>query len=61
MSTTDTLSTDHRVVSRDEWLKDRLALLAEEKKVTRQQDALAEKVRKLPWVKVDKRYTFDSI
>src|SRR5689334_18216181 len=51
---------DHRVVSRDQWLKERIALLAEEKEFTRQRDALAAKVRDLPWVKVEKSYTFDS-
>lgn len=50
----------NRVVSRDEWLKERIALLAEEKEHTRQRDALAAKVRELPWVKVDKSYTFDG-
>src|SRR5262245_14589703 len=50
----------HRVVSRDQWLKERIALLAEEKAFTRQRDAMAARVRSLPWVKVDKTYTFDS-
>ncbi len=50
----------HPVVSREAWLKDRIALLAEEKEVTRQRDALAAKVRALPWVKVDKSYEFDA-
>jgi len=50
----------HRVVNREAWLKERIALLAEEKDLTRRRDALAEKVRNLPWVKVDKAYTFDS-
>lgn len=48
------------VVSREEWTKARLALLAEEKEFTRRRDALAEKVRALPWVKVDKAYTFEG-
>jgi predicted dithiol-disulfide oxidoreductase (DUF899 family) len=50
----------HRIVSRQEWLKERVALLAEEKAFTRQRDALAKKVRELPWVRVEKAYTFDS-
>ena len=49
-----------RVVSRDQWLKERIALLAEEKALTAQRDSLASKVRALPWVKVEKSYTFDS-
>ncbi|MBS0196405.1 MAG: thioredoxin family protein [Planctomycetes bacterium] len=50
----------HRVVSRQEWLAERIALLAEEKELTRRRDALAAKVRDLPWVKVEKPYTFDA-
>jgi predicted dithiol-disulfide oxidoreductase (DUF899 family) len=57
---TKTPSTGRRVVSRKEWLKERVALLAEEKEFTRRRDALASKVRGLPWVKVDKAYTFDA-
>ncbi len=49
-----------RVVSREEWLKERIALLNEEKAFMRQRDALSSKVRALPWVKVEKAYTFDS-
>ena len=37
MATTSTLANEHRVVSREAWLKERLALLNEEKKLTRQQ------------------------
>ena len=59
--TTTTLTKEHRVVSREAWLKERLALLNEEKKLTRQHDAIAAKVRELPWVKVDKKYTFDAL
>jgi predicted dithiol-disulfide oxidoreductase (DUF899 family) len=50
----------HRIVSRDEWIGERQKLLAEEKEFTRCRDALAEKRRALPWVKVDKVYEFDS-
>ncbi|MCC6660987.1 MAG: DUF899 domain-containing protein [Phycisphaerales bacterium] len=50
----------HRVVSRDEWLRERIALLAEEKQLTRQRDAVAAKARALPWVRVDKQYRFDA-
>ena len=57
---TTTTAGGHRVVSRDQWLKERIALLAEEKELTRRRDALASKVRELPWVKVDKPYTFDA-
>lgn len=50
----------HRVVSRDQWNTERQGLLAEEKAFTRQRDALGEKRRALPWVRVEKRYEFDS-
>ncbi|CAG0960176.1 hypothetical protein PHYC_00681 [Phycisphaerales bacterium] len=50
----------HRVASREEWLRERIGLLAEEKELTHRRDALASKVRSLPWVKVDKNYTFDA-
>jgi predicted dithiol-disulfide oxidoreductase (DUF899 family) len=50
----------HRVVSQDEWLKARLALLDKEKGYVRQGDELSEEVRALPWVKVEKKYQFTS-
>ena len=50
----------HRVVSRDEWLAARTALLAQEKALTRQQDQLTAEQRALPWVKVEKDYVFDA-
>jgi predicted dithiol-disulfide oxidoreductase (DUF899 family) len=50
----------HSVVSREEWLAARIALLAKEKEFTRQRDALSRERRALPWVKVDKPYAFDG-
>ncbi|HXC27340.1 MAG TPA: thioredoxin family protein [Stellaceae bacterium] len=50
----------HKIVSREEWLTERLNLLAEEKAFTRQRDRLSAKRRALPWVKVDKKYVFDA-
>jgi predicted dithiol-disulfide oxidoreductase (DUF899 family) len=50
----------HRIVSRDEWLAGRTALLAKEKEFTRQGDQLNEERRALPWVKVEKEYSFDG-
>jgi len=49
-----------KVVSREEWLTARKKLLAKEKQLTRERDALAAERRQLPWVKVDKNYVFDS-
>ena len=50
-----------KVVSREEWLVARKKLLAKEKQLTRQRDAIAAERRQLPWVKVEKNYVFDSL
>ena len=39
---------NYRVVSRDAWLKERKALLSEEKKMTQLRDQLSAKRRELP-------------
>src|SRR5689334_4724906 len=57
---TVTITPNHKVVSQDEWLRARGALLAKEKELTRQRDELARERRELPWVKVEKQYSFDS-
>ena len=49
-----------RVVSREDWLTARRALLEKEKELLRKMDALAEERRTLPWVRVDKLYLFDT-
>ena len=49
-----------RVVSRDEWLAARTDLLAKEKELTRQRDALSAERRRLPMVEVDKEYVFEG-
>lgn len=48
------------IVSQDEWLEARVALLQKEKELTRTQDRLNAERRRLPMVKVDKSYTFDG-
>jgi len=53
-------SRKHDVVSQEQWLEARRALLAEEKAWTRERDRLAEKRRALPWVKVEKNYVFEA-
>lgn len=50
----------HRIVSRDEWLAARTALLAKEKEFTHARDRLSAARGTLPWVKVDKDYVFDT-
>lgn len=49
-----------RIVSREEWLNARKALLAREKEFTRFRDQLNTQRMALPWVKVDKDYVFDT-
>jgi predicted dithiol-disulfide oxidoreductase (DUF899 family) len=48
------------VVSRDDWLAARKTLLAKEKELTRQRDALNAERRMLPMVKIDKEYVFEG-
>ena len=50
----------NQVVSRDEWLNARLALLDREKELTRLGDEVAHQRQELPWVRVDKTYRFDT-
>lgn len=50
----------HTIVSREEWLKQRVALLEREKQFTRERDALSSERRALPWVEVTKDYTFET-
>jgi len=51
---------NHRVGTREEWLAAREALLTREKEHTRLGDALARQRRELPWVRVEKKYRFDT-
>jgi predicted dithiol-disulfide oxidoreductase (DUF899 family) len=50
----------HKIVSRQEWIEARKAHMAHEKEFTRARDRLSRERRELPWVKVDKAYSFDS-
>ena len=51
---------NHRIVSHEDWLKERKAHLAAEKAFTRARDDLSRQRRDLPWVKVQKNYVFDT-
>lgn len=54
-------STAHpRVASRAQWLAARKQLLLQEKKVTRERDRVAARRRRLPMVKLEKDYVFDT-
>jgi predicted dithiol-disulfide oxidoreductase (DUF899 family) len=48
------------VVSRDEWLEARRALLVTEKEETKLRDKIRAARQNMPWVKVDKTYTFET-
>ena len=50
----------HPVVSSERWLAERKALLAREKELTHLRDQIARERRALPWVRIDKVYTFDT-
>jgi predicted dithiol-disulfide oxidoreductase (DUF899 family) len=49
---------EHKVGTREEWLRAREQLLAREKELTRRSDELARQRRELPWVRVEKDYAF---
>jgi predicted dithiol-disulfide oxidoreductase (DUF899 family) len=50
----------HKVATRDEWLAARRELLEQEKALTRRSDELARKRQELPWVRVEKKYEFET-
>ena len=50
----------HPIVSREEWLNARKALLVKERAMTHELDALRAERRQLPWVKVEKAYVFEG-
>ena len=52
--------TTHAVGTREEWLSARRELLKREKELTRLGDELARQRQALPWVRVDKEYTFET-
>ncbi len=51
---------NHDIVSREAWLNARKTLLALEKEETRLRDKVRAERLALPWVKVDKTYTFET-
>jgi predicted dithiol-disulfide oxidoreductase (DUF899 family) len=52
--------TQHKIATQEEWQAERDKLLKEEKELTRRSDELAEKRRALPWVPVEKDYSFET-
>ncbi len=51
---------NHAIVTPDQWIAARKALLAREKELTRRRDEIAQARRALPWVRMDKPYVFDT-
>jgi predicted dithiol-disulfide oxidoreductase (DUF899 family) len=52
--------TEHRVGTREEWLRAREELLVKEKELTRRSDELARERRELPWYPIEKEYRFET-
>jgi len=52
--------TNHKSGTRKEWLTARLELLEAEKELTRRGDELARRRQELPWVRIDKKYRFET-
>ena len=52
--------TRHTTGTREEWLAARLELLKAEKELTRRGDELVRRRQELPWVRVDKKYRFET-
>jgi predicted dithiol-disulfide oxidoreductase (DUF899 family) len=50
----------HTVVSNEQWVQERKALLVREKELMRLHDQIARERRALPWVRIDKNYVFDT-
>ena len=49
---------ENDIVSREAWLQARAELLVEEKTHTRERERIAKLRQQMPWVKLEKRYTF---
>ena len=50
----------HTTGTRKEWQEARLDLLKAEKELTHRSDELARRRQELPWVRIDKKYRFDT-
>ncbi len=52
--------TKHRTATRKEWLAERVELLKAEKELTKKGDELTKRRQALPWVRIDKDYSFET-
>src|SRR4026208_620820 len=50
----------HKIATHKQWLAARLKLLEAEKELTRRSDDVARQRQKLPWVRIDKEYRFET-
>src|SRR5436190_5422106 len=50
----------HKIASQKEWLTARKELLKKEKAITHARDELSAERRKLPWLKIETNYVFDT-
>src|ERR671930_702274 len=53
--------TAHKIGTREQHLAARLELLEAEKELTRRSDELARRRRELPWLAIEKEYSFDTV
>src|ERR1700733_13368897 len=60
MSQSQNRKQEHKIVSQEEWIAARKKLLKKEKEATRLNDQLSAERRKLPWVKIKKKYVFNA-
>jgi len=60
LSILETATTSHPVATREQWLAARKALLQREKQYTHLRDELAQARQQLPWVKIEKPYSFQT-
>jgi predicted dithiol-disulfide oxidoreductase (DUF899 family) len=56
----DNHNQNHKIVSKDEWIKARIELLVKEKEFTHLREQINQNRRDLPWIKVNKEYIFDG-
>src|SRR5262245_8148508 len=52
--------TKHKTGTGEEWLAARIDLLKAEKELTRRIDELAQKRQELQWLRIDKKYRFET-
>jgi len=61
MAQTEIATAIPKIATQEEWLAQRLKLLEHEKELTKQKDRVNAERRRLPMVKVEKEYTFDTL